>query len=196
MINLKACWIDEGHGVDITKLSKHGITSPYLSPRDKNTTAISLANLVQHGFSPGLYWAWNWYNGNGADFARQIDIDLHRIGWQGNANVCADIETHDISYLLDFMHTWRLLRPKRNTFLTVEGMQGGLLDSVKNDIIAGHFILAPQLYDGNMNPLPHSPIIDAMLIGLPSDLIVGMYDAARLPYRWSGFAFTQGRLPQ
>lgn len=196
MINLHACWVDKDHEVDATKLRNHGIDRPFLDARSSNATAEYMDTLQKQGFTPGLYWAWNWYPDlDGTRLADKIHQDLRRINWQGNPEVCVDIESHDVAYIRAFIHTWRILRPRRTTYLTVEGMQGGILQAVDTDIANGRIILAPQLYDGNMNPLPHSPIIDVLLMGLPSDLVVGMYDAARLPYRWSGFSFTQGRLP-
>lgn len=150
-----------------------------------------------HGYGVGIYTAWNWGNWTGPEYAAWTDAELRRIGWQGNAAVCLDVETHDIAgYVIPCLQHWRQLRPTRQTDWTLEGMQGGLFSREQVGLVMkANVRLAPSFYGGNMQPLDHSVTLDLLMAGFPGYAIVGMYDAARLPYRWTGYAFTQGRLP-
>lgn len=193
----KAIWVDEGNDAAYAKLAAYEITAPYYSLRDPRVTSHYLDNVRNVGFKPGLYVAWNWYPTlDGPAFAVKLDAELRRIAWRGNPPVCVDIETHDVGYIVSFFQRWRQLRPTRPTAWTLEGMQGGLFDSASvAAIYAAGVRVAPQFYDGNMGALGHSVILDLLIAGFPGARIDGMYDAARLPYSWRGFAFTQGRLP-
>jgi hypothetical protein len=193
-----AIWVDANNDADLTRLRAHGIDSPYFDGRDPRVTAAYLQDLAGRGFKPGLYYAWNWWPTlDGPGFAQRVSNDLRRIGWAGNPPVCLDIETHDIAgYVLPCLTRWRALRPTRETIWTLEGMQGGLFTPTQvAEINRLNVLVGPQLYVGDMQPHPHSPVIDLLMAGFDGRRIVGFYDAARLPYRWSGIAFSQGRLP-
>ena len=196
MPTVKAVWIDAGNDADVTKLGLYGITAPYFDPRDQRVTAAYLERLRGQGFSPGLYFAWDWYPQlGGAAFASKVDAELRRISWGGNPPVCLDIETHDVGYILACLERWRTLRPTRQTDLTLEGMQGGLFSpQAVSEIVHANIRIAPSFYAGDMSPLGHSVILDLLMAGFPGERLLGMYDAAALPYRWTGYAFTQGRL--
>ncbi len=194
---MRAVWVDAGNDADYQRLARYGIDRPYYDLRDPRVSASYLEAVAARGLRPGLYAAWNWWPElNGGGFAERVHHELLRIGWMGNPPVCLDIEVHDISYVLGCLRRWRQLRPTRETDWTLEGMQGGLLgQTAVRQIVAANVRVAPSMYAGDMTPLPHSVVIDLLMAGIPGDRIVGMYDAARLPYRWSGYAFTQGRLP-
>jgi len=195
---MRAIWIDEGSDADYAKLRAHGmITSPYFSLRDPRVTRSYLDAVAAEGFTPGLFAAYNWYPTlDGAGFAEKCDAELKRIGWL-NPPLCADIETHDVVYILAFLKRWRELRPKRLTFWTLEGFQGGLFAPA--DVLAinaARVHVVPQHYTGDMRPLAADRIaIDLIARGFDILRLWGFYDAASLPGRWEGFAFTQGRLP-
>lgn len=191
---MRAVWIDNGQDVNAAKLRAHGIDAPYFDPRDGRVTSAYLDGVHEQGFNPGLYFAWNWYNLDGSGFAGKIHSELLRIGWRGNAPVCADIEVHDPAYITAFVTRWRQLRPSRQTDLTIEGMQGGWFAQCAAAVAHADIRVAPQFYDGSMNALSHSPVLDLLIAGVPGDMMLGMYDASRLPYQWRGYAFTQGRL--
>lgn len=190
-------WVDEGQPLDAAKLRAHGITAPYFSHRDPLTTAAMLDRARADGFAPGIYSAWNWYASLTArEYALLLSGELKRIGWQGNAPVCVDIETHDVAYVLAFFQEWRSLRPTRPTAWTFEGFQGGLFAPFAvSELVSRNVRFVPQFYRGDMSPVEHSPVIDLLMSGFPGGWINGFYDAAALPYRWRGFAFTQARLP-
>jgi hypothetical protein len=196
---VKAIWIDEGNDADIAKLDAHGITAPYFSIRDPRVTSAYLGGLATAGFAPGLYVAWNWYPElTGTTFAQKLHAELRRIGWIGNPPVCVDIEAHDPAYIRAFLKRWRELRPKRRTDWTLEGMQGGWIEGTPGfvaAVIAANVGVVPQFYRGDMSPLTPGVILDLLLAGIPGDRLMGFYDAAALPYRWHGYAFSQGRLP-
>lgn len=194
---MTAIWIDAGTALEPAKLRANDITRPYFAHIDPNVTADYLDDVRDSGFSPGIYSAWNWYSSlDGHNYARELDAELRRIAWKGNAPVCVDIETHDIGYVLGFFKEWRRLRPSRPTAWTMEGFQGGLFSPANVAELVGRDLrFVPQLYRGDMSPHEHSPIVDMLIAGFPGGRLDGFYDAARLPYRWRGFAFTQARLP-
>ena len=195
---MNGVWVDAGNDPTYGKFPPHGITSCWFDPRDPRVTADYLDGVVAHGYSAGLYFAWDWWPGlSGPQFADKCSAELKRINWHGNPSVCLDIETHDLSgYVVPCLTHWRQIRPNRPTWWTLEGMQGGLFTQAQVATIGGLTIrLAPSMYHGDMTPLPHSPVIDLLMAGFQGYMIDGMYDAAALPFRWRGFAFTQGRLP-
>lgn len=198
MSDVRGVWVDEGNDADEAKI-RAVQANPWYSTRDPWVTAKYLTDVASRGFFPGLYVASSWVPQlTGEQFAQYVSDSLLRIGWRGNPWVCMDIETHDIAgFVLPCFRRWRELRPARPTWWSLEGMQGGLFDSPTVAEIAGGLGIrvAPQLYSGDMTPLAHSPILDLLMAGFPGAYLDGTYDAARLPYRWRGFAFTQGRLP-
>lgn len=195
---MNAVWVDEGSGLDAARCRAHGITAPYFSHREAGVTAAYLDSVAQQGFAPGIYSAWNWRTDlDGPGYAQYVSDELKRINWKGNAPVQLDIEDHDIAgYVLPCLRRWRQLRPTRPTSWTLEGFQGGLFTGAQvAEFVSLKIGLCVQLYDGGMNPLQHSPILDMLMQGFPGTLLSGFYNAAALPYRWNGWAFTQATLP-
>lgn len=196
---MKAVWVDAGNDANYDKLRAHGITEPYYSVADPRVTAAYLEDVRARGFTPGVYAAWNWYPGlDGAGFAERLHAELLRINWLGNPAVCADIETHDVTYILAFLKRWRQLRPTRRTDWTLEPWQGGLFttQAIRDDIASAKVGIVPQYYGGSMEPYaPDRVLLDLLYWGLPLSRVFGMYDAARLVEGWEGYAFTAGRLP-
>lgn len=193
----RAVWIDNGTDPDPAKLRAHAITACYFDPRDRRVTASYLEAVKAEGFRPGIYFASNWLPDlDGPGLAAHLDGVLKTIGWQGNPPVCFDIEQHDPAFLVSCFTAWRKLRPLRQTDWTLEGMQGGwFTPQLTQALFHGGIGVVPQFYDGAMRPLPHSVILDLLEAGVLGSQLQGMYDAAQLPYRWHGYAFTQARLP-
>lgn len=205
---MRGVWIDNGTNPDYAKLARYGITVPFFDPRDPRVTADYLAEVAAHpGIDTcGIYTAWNW-DGTFKDpktYVQWTDAVLRNIGWPGNALVCLDMEkgangVTDATfgqYVVAALKEWRRLRPKRDTWWTLEGFQGGNFSVIQVQAIAGKAVrIAPQMYAGNMAPLEHDVTIDLLVHSFPPGMLDGMYDAAVLPYAWRGFAFTQGRLP-
>ena len=195
----RAVWIDAGNDADYAKLRAHGIDSPYFDIRDSRVTRAYLEGVQAEGFAPGVYAAWNWYPTlGGAGFAVQLSGLLVGLGAPpGFPKVCADIEIHDVGYILAFLKRWRKLRPMRVTDWTLEGFQGGLFTA--NDtlaIAAANVGVIPQTYTGSMEPQDVARVVlDLAFHSFPPARISPFYDAARLPAEWSGYAFAQGRLP-
>lgn len=201
---MRAVWIDNGSDPDYAKLAAFGITAPYFDPRDPRVKPAYLDHVQAQGFTPGLYFAWNWYaQQSAADLARTISDAVKAVGWLGNPPVCIDIEKgHGLNddnyapYVVNFFAAWRVLRPTRRTAYTLEGFQGGLFSPNQAlRLTERSLTICPQMYAGNMAPLAHDVTLDLLIQGFRADQLAGMYDAAALPYNWRGFAFTQGRLP-
>lgn len=205
---MKAVWVDQGNDPTYSLYPRYGITAPFFDPRDPRVTAAYLDAVKAHGdiTNCGIYTAWNWKQefSDPNVYAEWTDSELRRIGWQGNALVCLDIEkgngvndSNYATYTTQALTRWRQLRATRQTWLTLEGMQGGLFaPTLVTAIKQKNIRMAPQFFEGNMTPHKHSCVIDLEEPGVPADRIDGMYDAAILPRLWRGFAFTQGRLPR
>lgn len=203
---MRAVWVDAGNDPDYGKLAHYEISAAYFDPRDPHVTREYLAAVAAHPpiRAVGLYFAWNWYPTlTAAQFAEEMSATIDRLRLGGNVAVCIDIEKGSgldnatyVPYVLACLTRWRELRPTRLTSYTLEGMQGGLFDRAAVQAIAATKVLVcPQFYAGDMSPLRHSVIVDLLMAGFAGSRLYGMYDGAALPWRWRGFAFTQGRLP-
>jgi hypothetical protein len=199
---MRSTWVDSGNDPAYGLYPRYGITVPFFDPRDPRVTASYLDGVLAHPqiTQCGIYTAWNWGSFSAEEYAEWTDAQLRRINWQGNAWVFLDIEkghgvndSNFVSYAAAALKRWRQLRPSRKTWWTLEGMQGGLFSGNQATTIDKLNIpICPQFFMGDMNPQPHSPIIDLQEVGFTK--IDGMYDAAQLPAIWRGCAFTQGRL--
>jgi hypothetical protein len=222
---MRAVWVDAGNDADVAKLRQYGIVSPYFDVRDPRVTKSYLqavrAETLAPGVNlkPGVYAAWNWpeVGMSGAAFAEWLSAKCAAL-FAGTApgfpSVCADIETHDVDYLLAFWRRWRELRPHRQTDWTLEGFQGGLFSYDEARELAhlvhdtGTFpgFVVPQNYGAPLPPdgsgeTRYQPLaadrvaLDLVSHGFPTPYLYGFYDGAELPSRWEGYVFTQGRLP-
>lgn len=205
---MRGVWVDSGNDPAYGKFPAFGITAPFFDPRDPRVTREYLTDVARRpGITAcGIYTAWNWgaQFSDPAKYAEWTDAQLLRIGWPGNALVCLNIEKGEngvtdanfAAYVVACLKRWRQLRPKRETWWSPPGFQGGLFDPLHVMAIANTGVItAPQMYAGNMQALGHDVTIDLLVQGFPGAYLDGMYDAAALPYNWRGFAFTQGRLP-
>ena len=199
---MRAVWVDAGTDADYTKLRGYAITSPYYACTDPRVTRAYLDGVRAAGFHPGIYAAWNWQpNLDGTEFAEWLSSELARITEGTNTpdhpRVCIDIETHDIAYIIAFLHRWRRLRPHKTTDWTLEPFQGGLFGPVSVSAIHQAEVgIVPQHYTGSMEPVAADRVVlDLVRAGFYSTRLWGFYDGAHLPRRWEGYIFTEGRLP-
>lgn len=194
---MKAVWVDEGNDANYDLLRKHSIDRPYYDHRDPRVTAAYLDMVAAKGFRPGLYSVGSWYPQlSGKQYAEKLHVELIRIAWRGNPPVCVEMESQDLSYVAQFFRRWRELRPTRETDWVIGTWQGGRIStSFIQALTTAHVSVVVELYNGDMSPATHSPVIDLLMAGVPGGIIKGMYDGAHLPWRWNGYAFTQGRLP-
>lgn len=205
----RAVWVDAGNDADYAKLKRYGITEPFYDVRDPRVTKPYLQDVRQRGFDPGVYGAWNWIGAStpgysptsGYDFAEWLSAKcapLFKSTAPGFPKVCADIETHDVAYILAFLKRWRELRPHRVTDWTLEGYQGGLFNAQARIAIAASGVgVVPQAYTGGMEPFDAVDVVcDLWRCGFAARGVSVFYDAATLRPEtvWSGYAFTQGRL--
>lgn len=199
-MTLNACWVDENNDPTYDAFRRNGVTTVCRSLRDPKTTPAALAADRKQGFDVALYIVSSWYPQlDGPGFAQEASFLLTRIAPRttGTPRVCLDMETHDVSYLEAALDTWRSLRPKRVTDWTLEGFQGGLFSRMFCSHVNYLWInVVPQFYTGSMAPLAADQVVlDLIARRFSPDLLMGFYDAAHLPERWNGYAFTQGRLP-
>lgn len=151
----------------------------------------------------GLYRDLAWIGEDAIHSARSCDADLARLGQ--TTLQCAymfQTERHDPTFVLDFLHEWRALRPTRETAWTLEGLQGGwfspeLVKAVRDD---PKLTVVPYgYYDaGGQSMLPHDLDLvrcNVANAGVPLSRVAVFYDGARLPQWWDGCVFTMERLP-
>lgn len=189
---MRAIWIDQGAAPQTAKLAALGITRVYFDARDTPRDAGG-------GMERGVYRVQSWDGLGPVDFARALSADVTR--WGGDPvkqlAVHANIELHDPHYIADFLHEWRRHRPKRETALVVEGLQGGWLTQVYRALNAdGALTVMAEAYTGDMGPLDADAVRSNLVnYGVARAKALVMYDAARLASYWDGAAFTQQRLP-
>lgn len=201
----RACWIDQGNGPDYAKFAANAITWPYFDIRDPRLTPAYLDGVIAHAGidGAGVYVAWNWPELAGktpAQVADWIDLRLRAIGWLGNPPVCFDAETDNTGYVAETLRVFRVLRPKRTIDYTLEGHKGGIWSGA---VVARQIVSAvcryvvPQCYNGAMTQTwdTYAMTADLVSAGFPFAELRPFYDAAHLPVWWSGYAFSQGRLP-
>lgn len=206
---MRGVWVDIGNDPTYSLYGRYGITAPFFDPRDQRVTAAYLDGVKAHpGITTcGIYTVWDWDSAfsDPKKYAEWTDAQLKRIGWRGNAPVCLNIEKgangvgdgNFGSYVVSCLKRWRELRPKRDTWWSPPGMQGGLFSPSQVEAITDtKVVTTPQMYTGSMVPLAHDVTIDLLIHGFSGTLLDGMYDAAALPFNWRGFGFTQGRLPR
>lgn len=196
---MRAVWIDEGATPDWPRLDRNGITWIYVSVRDPRARAI-LDDTLSRGFKGGVYAAWSWWDCSGPRFAEIVDEKLKAIYPLARATfpkVQLNDETHDPARIVGMLQRWRDLRPSTDTSWTMEGMQGGWMGpEFVQSVLASKVRLVPQAYLGQMEPLDTLAVArDLTARGFPDRIISPFYDAKNLPGEWSGWAFTQGRLP-
>lgn len=194
---MRAVWVDAGNTFDKAKLDAHSIECVYYAANATNANVAEFAAASNAGFRVGIYAAWNWDSWTPVEFADWVHGRLLQIGSPLNPWVCLDIETHDVPWIRTALGRWRQLRPTRKTDWTLEPMQGGLFTPEDaRSINARNVGVVPQHYGGSMQPFAADRVaIDLIARGFNLLAIQGFYDAAALPLDWSGYAFTQGRLP-
>ena len=199
---MRAIWVDAGNDPDYTKLARYGIDAAFFDIRSARLTPEYFGAVRARGLAPGVYFAGSWWPGEtGAQVADTVNERLNAIAPNtppDDPRVCADLEEHDVDgYLLPFFKRWRQHRPRRVTYWLLEAYQGGLFSPPDVAAILHYAIPAgPSVYKGDMTPLdPLDVWTNLASAGFPMSSIVGLWDAAHLPAAWSGFAFTQGRLP-
>lgn len=204
---MRACWINAGNDADYAKLKSLRITAPFYDLRDPRVTKAYLTSVRDKGFSPGIYAAWNWlpppYTGaaKGAQFASWVNSELERIAPDTLSDfpeVCLNIETQDVPYILGALTQWRKHRPKRVTDFTLEGHQGGLFTNAQAKAVSAKVrYIVPQCYNGAMTEVwdPWTMGLDLMQAGFPFGKITPFLDGRHLDEWWLGYAFPKDGSP-
>ena len=183
---------------DIAKAKRYGITRLYWQANDPQLTVGLLQAIRDRGIETGLMRDPSWNNLKPLDLANYLDDDLNRLGLASpQSAVLADIEYHDAQYLIDFLHAWRLARPKRITGWTLEPLQGGwFTKDLCTAILSAQVTCFPQAYDGAMNEVPADPVRSNLIqAGVPRGMVGLVYKAATGRPWWDGIAFPFHELP-
>ena len=209
---MKALWGDAGNDLDWVKADAHDMTALYLPISDPPADVKRrLTEIRSHGYVAGVYMAWNWpmFAGmSGTSVAELMHSLVATVSPSAPVKVQFDIEAHDPEFILETLTRWRAIRPKQDTSWTLESFQGGWMSpEFVAAIVALKVRVVPQFYSGVMGDVDDPKALLAEQVaqdmalrdltrrGFPEALVTGFYDAATLPDRWDGWAFTQGRLP-
>lgn len=202
---MRAIWVDHGNDANYAALSGKQITDAYFDVRDPRMTRSYLDAVKAKGFNPGLYFCsqgegWPSHHTTSprawADWVyQQVQVRIAPGTAGSYPKVCLNCETHP-DWFVPMLERWRARSPKRDTYLAIEGRQGGLFtpDHVTR-LNALNVHVVAEFFRGNMDPHPPGVILELLKTGLAPKRLWGFYDAASLPWQWWGMAFTQGRLP-
>ena len=179
-----------------------GIDGYFLGMYDPTTTKAALQDIANHGKACGIYMASNWsafVGKTGAQCANTISQRYGELEVPG-LRVQVDFEEHDPDKIIACLEQLRFLRPQVGISWTMEGMQGGWAAQIAARVVHAKVRVVPQAYwgaDGTIQGDWAQDMIlrDLLHAGYPESLISLFYDARRLPRGWSGYAFTQARLP-
>jgi len=183
---------------DLAKAKRYGIIRLYWQANDPQISAGLLLAIRDRGMEVGIMRDPSWDNRSAIDLARTLDADLVRLGsGSSQCAVLADIEYHDPTYVIAFLHEWRQLRPARVTGWTLEPLQGGwFTNDLRLFIRDARVEVFPQAYYGNMSPVaPDLVRCDLIERGLPRARVGAVYSARDIPTHWDGIAFPFHELP-
>lgn len=200
---MRSLWVDAGNDCDWARAHAHKMTALYYPVNDPIADVKRrVAETKAHGYTPGVYMAWNWpeFAGlSGVDMAEKMHSLVASVEAGGIAvKVQFNNELHDPTLIRGMLSRWRALRPTKDTSWTMEGHQGAwMTPEFVKAIVAARIRLVPQLYNFDMTQIWDSLAMarDLTKRGFPDSLVSPFYDAAHLPHWWDGFAYTQGRLP-
>lgn len=226
---MRFLWVDAGNDANWAKVDEHTLTGVFYAGSDPPAdVARRLMDTRARNRAGGVYSAWNWYEGEGigreegAAYAEKthevVSAIEAKLGFKSASfpKVQLNNEDHRPQVILDMLRRWRQLRPKHDTSWTMEGGQGGWMDSAFVAEVLSHRVrLVPQGYRGRMANIalrdsdpaafyrellqftadPLADVDDLVERGFPRAIVSPMYEAAFLPLGWDGFCFTQGRLP-
>lgn len=202
----RAIWLDENNSPRSDLKTRFGITDVFRSVRDGRTTLTHLEEDRRRFGGAGLYLCSQGDGWPSADtttpkaWAKWAYEQVQTIapGSSGDfPKVLLNCETHDAAWVVSMLKAWRSHSPRRVTAWSPEGRQTGIFSPAHVAAINQTGVtVVPQLYGGDMTAHPEGTVILPMLrAGFNPKTLTGFYDAQNLPWDWSGFAFSQGRLP-
>lgn len=198
---MKYLWVDYPDNPYWEAIAKHGINGLFFDPRQERVTKAYLEDVASRGKAVGIYFGAAWgelgttpesYVAKAQEWTDPLrkSTTFPRVQW--------DLEMHDPEFILAVLQLWRKKYPSQATSWTLESFQGGWMDTEAfvKPVLACRVRVVPQYFHGDMTPFAQDTAMRDLLVrGFPHSIISGHYDAARLPDRWDGYAFTQGRLP-
>ena len=218
---MKALWIDSGNDPAYERITAAGIKWLFFAGTDQRVTKPYLASVAARGYQTGIYFAWNWYPTQ-ASFVGDVLAKMKALRVSNSSpKLQLDVELHDAGYVISAINSVRAVYPNQDLSWTMESFQaakgGWWTDALTQCLIDKHVRVVPQFYRGQMAQITlrdsdpatfWKQIADEQVAqvevafeienrGIPRSVISGCYDAACLPSngRWSGWSFTQGRLP-
>jgi hypothetical protein len=200
----RALWIDAGHEPDFTKAKREQMTALFLPVSDPmDDLRRRAADIRSNGMVVGAYMAYNdgwpqFWGHSGKDVAQIMYGLVAQIG--GKVKTQFDLEpgSANLTFVLETLTRYRALSPTADTSWTTEGHQGGTMSTeFVQAVVALHVRVVPQCYGASMEDTWDTLEMARNLTarGFPDALISPFHDAAKLPKWWTGFAFTQNRLP-
>lgn len=208
---IKAVWVDENNDPTYEAIDAHQIKWLMFCGRDPRVTKTYLANQTKKGYTVGTYWAWNWYPSIDAMCDAVIAHTKQVRVSNSNPKIQIDIEAHEPDMVMSAITRIRTAYSNQDLSWTMESFQAGWMDDELVKFLVDQRVrLVPQYYvdpehDDMPSPDNYQGLLkeqvaqdvvmkQLVLRGIPIQSISGFYDAAALPDRWDGFAFTQNRL--
>lgn len=194
---MRYVWTDAGDDPDLAVGDRHGINGYFMPCFDSVTTKPLLQHIQSRGHAIGLYVGHAWLNNlSPVEYARRASAEYERLKLPG-LRMQFNLEEHDPVRIRRILEEWRKLRPTAGTSWTLEGMQGGWMDTAFVSAVIGLKVrVVPQCFAGNMERRAEDIVLrDLTRRGFPEALVTCMYDAAQLPADWDGYCFRMGRLP-
>jgi hypothetical protein len=197
---MRYIWTNAGDDPDVNQGNAFGIDGYFMPAFDSITTKEYLRDeIAAKGKQPGFYIGAGWLNGlTPAQYAAAASAEYARLTVPG-LKVQFNLEEHTPERIASIFEEWRKLRPSVGTSWSLEGFQGGWMDSsFVARVVASKIRVVPECFvdEPSMNTSAADMVLrDLVARGFPISLVTCMYDAANLPKRWDGFAFIFGRLP-
>ena len=195
---MRFVWTDAGDDPTWENGDKAGING-YFAPLFDPLTPAVLDEAIARGHAHGVYLGHNWFPGLSAGaLATKVATEYKRLATKRpKLRMMLNLEEHDPPFVLGVLQGWRRYYPYVSTTWSMEGMQGGWMDSgFVASVLACRVRLVPQCFSGNMTRFESDVVVrDLIRRGFPENIVSPFYDAAALGLAWDGFAFTAGRLP-
>lgn len=201
---MKFVWTVAGDDPDFNNGDKHGIDGYFYPAFDSVTTVGQLKVTAERGYKVGLYVGAGWWNGlSPAQYAQKIAayyLSMREKTGIGDLRLMLNLEEHDPARIIAILEAVRAKLPKVGLSWSPEGMQGGWMDpAFVARVVSARVRVVPQAFIGDMTRRDESLVLrDLIKAGFPESSVSLFYDAAQLPplRDWSGYAFTEGRLPR
>lgn len=202
---MKFIWTVAGDDPDFNNGDKHGIDGYFYPLGDAVTTPAQLKATADRGYVTGVYVGAGWYdNLTPGQYVAKVAAALIALRTKSGVlglRLMVNLEEHAPDRIIAILEG---LREKLGNKVAIswspEGMQGGWMSSgFVARVVSARVRVVPQAFISDMTRRDESAVLrDLLKAGFTEASVSLFYDAAQLPplRDWSGYAFTEGRLPR